>query len=212
MRQVREEFVATYEGKPVHLELAVTRSQFESMIDEKLSKTFTSCDRVLREGKVKEKDVAKVLLVGGSTYIPRIFDVLSGERGFTVHREVDPTYAVAIGAAIQGGIIAGEPIDTILVDVNSHSLGIRAAAITPSGDINHDHIRGRYSPQHADSHVDERDIPHDGRRPEGGEDRGVPGGAGGRPPRTRLSGRSSSTSCRRISRRDPRSTSLSPTI
>jgi len=138
VREVREEFVATYEGKPVHLELAVTRSEFESMIDEKLSKTFRLIDRVLGEGKVKEKDVAKVLLVGGSTYIPRIFDVLSGERGFNVHREVDPIYAVAIGAAIQGGIIAGEPIDTILVDVNSHSLGIRAAGITPSGNMDFD--------------------------------------------------------------------------
>ncbi|OHD70335.1 MAG: hypothetical protein A2177_04040 [Spirochaetes bacterium RBG_13_68_11] len=139
VRAVKEEFLATCEGKPVHLELAVTRSEFESMIDEKLSKTFDLIDRVLREGKVKEKDVAKVLLVGGSTYIPRIFDVLSGDRGFNVHREVDPTYAVAIGAAIQGGIIAGEPIDTILVDVNSHSLGIRAATLTPSGDMDFDH-------------------------------------------------------------------------
>ena len=138
VREVREEFVATYEGKPVHLELDVTRSEFESMIEEKLSKTFHLIDYVLGEGKVKEKDVAKVLLVGGSTYIPRIFDVLSGELGFIVHREVDPTFAVAIGAAIQGGIIAGESIDTILVDVNSHSLGIRAAAIAPSGDMDFD--------------------------------------------------------------------------
>ncbi len=136
--KVREEFIATYEGHPVHLELEVTRSQFESMIEEKLSKTFSLMDQVLGEGNVKESDIAKVLLVGGSTYIPRIFDVLSETRGFSVHREVDPTYAVAIGAAIQGGIIAGEPIDTILVDVNSHSLGIRALAITSSGDLDYD--------------------------------------------------------------------------
>jgi molecular chaperone DnaK len=141
VREVKEEFITTYEGTPVHLERAVTRSEFESMIDEKLSKTFLLIDRVLGQGKVKEKDVAKVLLVGGSTYIPRIFDVLSGERGFDVHREVDPIYAVAIGAAIQGGIIAGEPIETILVDVNSHSLGIRAVATMPTGDMDFD----RYS-------------------------------------------------------------------
>ena len=55
-----------------------------------------------------------------------------------MHREVDPTYAVAMGAAIQGGIIAGEAIDTILVDVNSHSLGIRAATLMPSGDMDFD--------------------------------------------------------------------------
>ena len=138
VREVREEFITTHEDKPVHLELALTRSQLESMIDEKLSKTFRLIDQVLSEAKVKEEDVAKVLLVGGSTYIPRIFQVLSEERGFSVHREVDPTYAVAIGAAIQGGIIAGEPIGTILVDVNSHSLGIRVVAITPWGDMDFD--------------------------------------------------------------------------
>jgi molecular chaperone DnaK len=138
VHSVREEFLTTFEGNPVHLDLLVTRDQFESMIDERLAKTFGLIDRVLEEGKVKEKDVAKVLLVGGSTHIPRIFDVLREQRGFSVHREVDPMYAVAIGAAIQGGIIAGEPIDTILVDVNAHSLGIRTASLEPSGDMDFD--------------------------------------------------------------------------
>jgi molecular chaperone DnaK len=138
VRRVQEEFVATSDGAPVNLELFITRAQFEEMIEEKLSKTFDLVDRVLALAKVKATDVDRILLVGGSTYIPRIFDVLSEERGFSVHREVDPTYAVAIGAAIQGGIIAGEPIDTILVDVNAHSLGVRAAAITPTGDLDYD--------------------------------------------------------------------------
>jgi len=138
VRRVQEEFVATSDGAPVHLELSITRAQFEEMIEEKLSKTFDLVDGVLTLAKVKAADVDRILLVGGSTYIPRIFDVLSEERGFSVHREVDPTYAVAIGAAIQGGIIAGEPIDTILVDVNAHSLGIRAAATTPTGDLDYD--------------------------------------------------------------------------
>jgi molecular chaperone DnaK len=139
VREVREEFVASHEGRPVHLELTVTRAEFESLIEEKLSKTFRLVDRVLGDAKVREKDISKVLLVGGSTYIPRIFEVLSEARGFSVHREVDPTFAVALGAAIQGGIIAGEPIDTILVDVNSHSLGIRAVTISPSIGMDFDH-------------------------------------------------------------------------
>jgi molecular chaperone DnaK len=141
IHDVREVFISSLEGKPLHLDLVVTRREFEALIEEKLAGTFRLVDRVLGAGKTGEEDIAKILLVGGSTYIPRIFDVLSEERGFAVHREVDPTYAVAIGAAIQGGIIAGEPIDTILVDVNSHSLGIRAASITPAGELDTD----RYS-------------------------------------------------------------------
>jgi molecular chaperone DnaK len=138
IRRVAEEFIVTCDGKPVHLDLTVTRREFEELIDDKLSKTFRLVDRVLAAAKVPEKDVSKVLLVGGSTYIPRIFDVLADERGLPVHREVDPTFAVAIGAAIQGAIIAGEPIDTILVDVNSHSLGVRTLSLSPDGEPDDD--------------------------------------------------------------------------
>ena len=133
VHEAREEFIATHDGRPLHLDLTVTRRELEGLIDGKLSKTFRLIDRVLGAAKVADQDVSKVLLVGGSTYIARIFEVLGDERGFSVHREVDPTYAVAIGAAIQGAIIAGEPIGTILVDVNSHSLGIRTLSLSPEG-------------------------------------------------------------------------------
>ncbi len=117
------------------------RREFEDRIRAQLDRTFDLVKEVLKTAKVKASDISKLLLVGGSTYIPLVFDTLSRELGFDVHREMDPTYCVAVGAAIQGAIIAGEHLDTILVDVNSHSLGIRCLNIRPGGRLNDD----RYS-------------------------------------------------------------------
>jgi molecular chaperone DnaK len=137
--EIKEEFMTTSRGKPVHLKTGISRNDFEACIEEKLNKTFHLIEKVVKEAKLKNKDVDKVLLVGGSTYIPRIFHVLKETYGFDIHREIDPTYCVAIGAAIQGAIIAGKDIETILVDVNAHSLGIRCLDIKPFGTIDHDH-------------------------------------------------------------------------
>ncbi len=136
---VKEEFIASSKGKPVHLELNIERKDFEGLIEAELNKTFTLLEKVLKTAGCTRSDITKVLLVGGSTYIPKIFNSLNRRFGFDVHREVDPTYCVAIGAAIQGAIIAGEEADTILVDVNSHSLGIKCLNIKPFGAIDRDH-------------------------------------------------------------------------
>ncbi len=137
--QVKEEFLTSVKGKPVNLALEVRRREFEDRIQGELDRTFDLVKEVLKTAKVKASDISKLLLVGGSTYIPLVFDTLSRELGFDVHREVDPTYCVAIGAAIQGAIITGEHLDTILVDVNPHSLGIRSLTIRPGGQENDDH-------------------------------------------------------------------------
>jgi molecular chaperone DnaK len=137
--QVQEEFLTSLKGKPVNLELEVSRAQFEERIRAELDRTFDLVQAVLQSAKTKAEDISKLLLVGGSTYIPMIFDTLSGRLGFEVHREVDPTYCVAIGAAIQGAIISGEHLDTILVDVNTHSLGIRTLIFLPGAQENDDH-------------------------------------------------------------------------
>jgi molecular chaperone DnaK len=136
---VKEEFIATVEGKPVHLELSVSREEFEERIAARLDVTVTLLESVLKQGKVEKEKISRVLLVGGSTYIPAIFDRLGTHLGFEVHREVDPTYCVALGAAIQGAIISGEEVETILVDVNSHSLGIRCLDGGLLGDLNDDY-------------------------------------------------------------------------
>jgi len=136
---VQEEFITSLHGKPVHLELSVSRKDFEELIEAELDKTFNILEKVMNTAGSTRSDIAKILLVGGSTYIPCIFNILKGRFGFKVHRKVDPTYCVAMGAAIQGAIIADEAVSTILVDVNSHSLGIRCLNIKPFGTIDHDH-------------------------------------------------------------------------
>jgi molecular chaperone DnaK len=122
---VREEFVAMHAGKPVHLEQQITRQHYEDLIGPLLDQTFALLDNVLDAARLKPKDIDKVLLVGGASYTPLVADTLRA-RGFNVHRSVDPTYCVAMGAALQGAIITGTYTDKILIDVNSHSLGIRA--------------------------------------------------------------------------------------
>ncbi len=133
---VKEEFIATLKGKPINLELSISREEFENRIGEKLSETFKLLETVLKNANVKREEISKILLVGGSTHIPIIFNTLGRELGFDVHREIDPTYCVAQGAAIQGSIISGEEIETILVDVNSHSLGIKCLGGGFFGHIN----------------------------------------------------------------------------
>jgi len=134
---VREEFVAMHAGKPIHLEQRITRQQYEDLIGSMLDKTFTLLDNVLNTAGIKLESIDKVLLVGGASYTPLVAETLRA-KGFKVHRDVDPTYCVAIGAALQGAIIAGTDVETILVDVNSHSLGIRTIAHTAEG-MNDDH-------------------------------------------------------------------------
>lgn len=136
--KVEEGFLTSYEGKPVNLELNVSRKDFEEKIEDKLGKSFELLDTVIKEGGLVNSDIDKLILAGGSTHIPKIMEVLSNNYGFDVHREIDPYYCVVMGAAIQGGIIAGEEIDTILVDVNSHSLGISCIGIYPTGELNPD--------------------------------------------------------------------------
>jgi molecular chaperone DnaK len=130
---VKEPFITSFRGKPVNLEASLSRREFEERVEGYLTETFSLMDKVLKAGRLRRDDVDRVLLVGGSTYIPAIMERLTDGMGFTVHREIDPMYCVALGAAVQGAIIAGEALATILVDVNSHSLGIRCVDIGPLG-------------------------------------------------------------------------------
>ncbi len=136
--ELKESFIATSNGKPVNLELMVTRKDFEIRAEEILEETFSLLRSVMKEQKIRNRDISKVLLVGGSTHIPMVFNRLTEEFNLAVRRDVDPTYCVAIGAAIQGAIISGEEIDKILVDVNSHSLGIRCVTTKMSGQMDYD--------------------------------------------------------------------------
>ncbi len=133
---VREEYLTEKQSKPLHLELEVSRHEFEKMIENLLGSTRTSIQQALADAKMTIKDLDKVLLVGGSTYIPAVWELAADATGLDPRQEVHPSEAVALGAGIQAAIIAGRPIEAILVDVTPHSLGIEVAEWTWRGFAN----------------------------------------------------------------------------
>ncbi|MFY9821323.1 MAG: Hsp70 family protein [Thermoanaerobaculia bacterium] len=108
-----------------HLDLEVDRQSFETMIDDLLASTLAEVDRALAEARLTARDIDLVILVGGSTHIPRVRELLSQRFSCPVEHAVDPALCVALGAAVQGAILAGQVFDHILVDVAAHSLGIK---------------------------------------------------------------------------------------
>lgn len=127
-------------GNPLHIRREVSRGEFTAAIQDLLDRTITSIDQALQDANLTASDINRVLLVGGSTRIPAVWELVSARLEQDPHIEIDPDAAVALGAAVQAGIIAGEEIDAILVDVTPMSLGIETAMITMSGRLNTDHF------------------------------------------------------------------------
>lgn len=123
---VREEHLV----KRVHLEEEVSREDFEDLIRGLLDKTIRAIDRALADAGWRPKDLQEVLLVGGSTRIPLVKQLVLRHLGVEPRSEINPDEAVALGAAVQGAIIAGEPINAVLVDVCPYSLGIKTLSQT----------------------------------------------------------------------------------
>jgi molecular chaperone DnaK len=121
---VREEFVATHEGRALHLDLTVTRREFEAMIEPLLASTVTLAEAAVRDAGLDAAALGRICLVGGSTRIPRVRELLEAAFGAPVHEEIDVDLAVGLGASVQAGLLAGEEVGRILVDVASHSLGV----------------------------------------------------------------------------------------
>jgi molecular chaperone DnaK len=131
---VRLEYIAQdREGKALHIEREVSRSEFVETIEDLLNRTITCIDQALSDARLTPAEIDRVLLVGGSTRIPAVWDLVDRRLQQDPHIEIDPDAAVALGAAVQAGIIAGEPIDAILVDVAPLSLGIETARTTMTG-------------------------------------------------------------------------------
>jgi len=108
-----------------HLDLEVSRQSFEALIDDLLAGTLAEVDRALTEARLAAKDIDLVILVGGSTHIPRVRELLSERFSCPVEHAVDPALCVALGAAVQGAILGGQVFDHILVDGAAHSLGVK---------------------------------------------------------------------------------------
>ena len=125
--QIREEFIATKGSKPLHLEMELERSRFEALINDMLESTIECVQQALEDASLSVDEINKVLLVGGSTRIPLVSNMIEDIMQIQPHLEIDPDLCVAVGAGAQGGLIAGEPIDAVLVDVTPHSLGVETA-------------------------------------------------------------------------------------
>jgi len=110
-----------------HLDLEVDRRHFEELIEDLLASTIVEVDRALTEARLAASAIDRVILVGGSTHIPLVQELLAERFSCPVEHAVDPALCVALGAAVQGAILGGEVFDHILVDVAAHSLGIKTA-------------------------------------------------------------------------------------
>lgn len=124
---IREEYIAEKNGVPIHLEYEISRHEFIESIGDLLQLTMDSVKQVLKDAQVATEEISHVLLVGGSTRIPAVWELVADCLNTEPHMSINPEEVVALGGGVQAGIIAGEPIDAILVDVTPHSLGIEVA-------------------------------------------------------------------------------------
>jgi molecular chaperone DnaK len=114
---------ATADGAK-HLDMTITRAKFEQLCDDLIQRTVGPCEKALKDAGYTAKDIDEVILVGGSTRIPKVQDVVRQLFAKEPHKGVNPDEVVAVGAAIQGGVLAGDVTDVLLLDVTPLSLGI----------------------------------------------------------------------------------------
>ncbi|MEO0088033.1 MAG: molecular chaperone DnaK [candidate division WOR-3 bacterium] len=112
------------EKGPIHLELKLTRARLEAMVEDLIQKTLEPVRNCLADAKLRPEDIDEVILVGGQTRMPRVQEVVRDFFGKEPHKGINPDEVVAIGAAIQGAVLAGEIKDIVLLDVTPLSLGI----------------------------------------------------------------------------------------
>jgi molecular chaperone DnaK len=117
-------FITADQSGPKHLNYTLTRAKFEQLVDDLVKRTMAPMEKALADAGLKASDIDEVILVGGSTRIPKIQEVVKSFFGKEPNRSVNPDEVVAIGAAIQGGVLGGEVKDVLLLDVTPLSLGI----------------------------------------------------------------------------------------
>jgi len=122
--QISLPFLSQGEAGPLHLEVSMTRAKFEELVDDLIESTLEPVRKALKDAKLTKNDIDKVLLVGGSTRVPKVQEVIKNELGKEPSKGVNPDEVVAMGAAIQGGVLSGDVEDIVLLDVTPLSLGI----------------------------------------------------------------------------------------
>jgi len=117
-------FVTADASGPKHLDLTLSRAKFEQLVDDLIERSLGPCRRAMEDAKLKPSDIHEVVLVGGSTRVPKVQQVVKELFAREPHKGVNPDEVVAVGAAIQGGVLAGDVKDVLLLDVTPLSLGI----------------------------------------------------------------------------------------
>ncbi|MEW5875434.1 MAG: molecular chaperone DnaK [Candidatus Zixiibacteriota bacterium] len=117
-------FVTADQSGPKHLDLTLTRAKYESLVEDLLQRTLEPCRRAIKDAGLSASDIDEVVLVGGMTRMPKVQQIVKELFGKDPHKGVNPDEVVAIGAAIQGGVLTGDVKDVLLLDVTPLSLGI----------------------------------------------------------------------------------------
>ena len=117
-------YITADSSGPKHLNMKLTRAKLENLVDDLIKQTLEPCRTALKDANLKPSDINDVILVGGQTRMPKVHEVVENFFGKEPRRDVNPDEAVAVGAAIQGGVLGGDVKDVLLLDVTPLSLGI----------------------------------------------------------------------------------------
>ncbi|CAJ0903943.1 8491_t:CDS:2, partial [Entrophospora sp. SA101] len=129
LTEINLPFITADNSGPKHINFTLSRATFESLTDDLIQKTITPCKQAMKDANVDKKDIREIILVGGMTRVPKVFESVKSIFNREPTKSVNPDEAVAIGAAIQGGVLAGEVSDLLLLDVTPLSLGIETLAV-----------------------------------------------------------------------------------
>jgi molecular chaperone DnaK len=131
--EINQPYITQNNGQPLHLTLKLSRAKLESLVDDLIQKTITPVKACLKDAKIDVSKIDEVVLVGGMTRMPKVIEVVKTFFGKEPNKSVNPDEVVAIGAAIQGGVLTGDVKDVVLLDVTPLTLGLETmgSVMTP---------------------------------------------------------------------------------